>query len=135
MTMQNRGSTCRHAKRCRRMSLSTSPCSLFYDIHDTHGIHGLSRIHRNGIIRQLAEHFRRIHRLDARRRQFETPGIVQANGVLDYPASLGNEAIVGMEGIETALLEGWPDEAAFDFAGRQDLRILGEPAAKNRGAA
>src|SRR5258708_11303289 len=90
------------------------------------------RIYGNPLIRQFAEHLRRVHRLDASRRQLETAPIVHTNGVLDHPGSLGNEAVVSVKGIETASLGGRPDESALDFSGRQYLRILAEPAAENR---
>src|SRR4029077_14558762 len=91
-----------------------------------------SRPNAHRSVGKFAKHLRRVHGLDARWRQVEAAGIVDADGVLDDPGPFGNEAVIGMEGVETTLLERGPDESALHFPCGQYLRVLGEPAAEDR---
>src|SRR5450631_1959728 len=78
-----------------------------------------SRLHLPVFDRVLAHHFRRIHRLDMRRRHMERPRVVEPHGVFDNEASLGHVAVIRPEALERPLLVGRPDGAALGFALRK----------------
>ena len=73
-------------------------------------------------VRQFAEHFRRIHRLDARRRQIHCPFVIEADGVFDGPCPLGEIIVIGAVRFEGTLFEHRFDPAGF--VRRRALRAM-----------
>jgi hypothetical protein len=65
-----------------------------------------SRPHRHRRIRQLAEHLRAVHRLDAGGGRLKRALVIQAHRVLDAPLAFRDELVIGAEGAAGALLEG-----------------------------
>ena len=63
-------------------------------------------------VRRLAEAFRRVHRLDPRRRQREAARIVEADRVLDDVLAARQVLVIAAKRLEAALLERRPGVAA-----------------------
>ena len=91
-----------------------------------------SRRHLDHRVRRLAEHLRRVHRLDPRRRQREAPGLVQAHACTRIDVLAARQVlVVAAEGLEAAFLEGRP--AARPSASRRASRSANRGRGRCRG--
>src|SRR5450755_4980046 len=94
----------------------------------------LSRLNFPIRVRILAEHFRRVHRLDVGCGQVERPRIVEPHRVFDDETSLGHITVIRAEALEGSLLECRPYGAALRLALCEQRRVAAEPTTEDRAA-
>src|SRR6266851_6711555 len=80
-------------------------------------------------IRQFTEHLWLVERLDARRRQLESAGLIEANRIFDIELPLRHVFVVRVQPVESALDKRGPDKAVVGLilAARGDLRVAPKP--------